>query len=218
MAGNVQYSWEESTGEIANKGLKSKLISASIPTVTGLLTGLNTVLIVVFGVYLIQDFQLTMGGLIATMILSGRAIAPMGQIVSLITNYEDTKQSFKMLDDIVNKPQERPMSKEFVKKTNLNGNIEFRNVSFRYPNSESYALRNVSFTIKEGEKVAFIGRIGSGKSTIAKLILKLYEPEEGTILIDGIDIAQIDPADLRKGISYVPQDIHLFGGTIKQNI
>ncbi|HRM35335.1 MAG TPA: ABC transporter transmembrane domain-containing protein, partial [Aliarcobacter cryaerophilus] len=190
MAGNVQYSWEESTGEIANKGLKSKLISASIPTVTGLLTGLNTVLIVVFGVYLIQDFQLTMGGLIATMILSGRAIAPMGQIVSLITNYEDTKQSFKMLDDIVNKPQERPMSKEFVKKTNLSGNIEFRNVSFRYPNSESYALRNVSFTIKEGEKVAFIGRIGSGKSTIAKLILKLYEPEEGTILIDGIDIAQ----------------------------
>ena len=218
MAGNVQYSWEESTGEIANKGLKSKLISASIPTVTGLLTGLNTVLIVVFGVYLIQDFQLTMGGLIATMILSGRAIAPMGQIVSLITNYEDTKQSFKMLDDIVNKPQERPFSKEFVKKTNLSGNIEFRNVSFRYPNSESYALRNVSFTIKEGEKVAFIGRIGSGKSTIAKLILKLYEPEEGTILIDGIDIAQIDPADLRKGISYVPQDIHLFGGTIKQNI
>ena len=130
MAGNVQYSWEESTGEIANKGLKSKLISASIPTVTGLLTGLNTVLIVVFGVYLIQDFQLTMGGLIATMILSGRAIAPMGQIVSLITNYEDTKQSFKMLDDIVNKPQERPFSKEFVKKTNLSGNIEFRNVSF----------------------------------------------------------------------------------------
>ena len=218
MAGNVQYSWEESTGEIANKGLKSKLISASIPTVTGLLTGLNTVLIVVFGVYLIQDFQLTMGGLIATMILSGRAIAPMGQIVSLITNYEDTKQSFKMLDDIINKPQEIPFSKEFVKKTNLSGNIEFRNVSFRYPNSESYALRNVSFTIKEGEKVAFIGRIGSGKSTIAKLILKLYEPEEGTILIDGIDIAQIDPADLRKGISYVPQDIHLFGGTIKQNI
>ena len=135
MAGNVQYSWEESTGEIANKGLKSKLISASIPTVTGLLTGLNTVLIVVFGVYLIQDFQLTMGGLIATMILSGRAIAPMGQIVSLITNYEDTKQSFKMLDDIVNKPQERPFYKEFVKKTNLSGNIEFRNVSFRYPNS-----------------------------------------------------------------------------------
>ncbi|QKF59193.1 type I secretion system permease/ATPase [Aliarcobacter lanthieri] len=218
MAGNIQYSWEESTGEIANKGLKSKLISASIPTVTGLLVGLNTVLIVVFGVYLIQDFKLTMGGLIATMILSGRAIAPMGQIVSLITNYEDTKQSFKMLDEIVNKPQERPFAKEFVKMPSISGNIEFRNVSFKYPQSDAYALKDVSFKIKEGDKVAFIGRIGSGKSTIAKLILKLYEPDEGSILIDGIDIAQIDPADLRKGISYVPQDIHLFRGSIKQNI
>jgi len=218
MAGNVQYTWEESTGEIANKGLKSKLISASIPTVTGFLVGLNTVLIVVFGVYLIQEFKLTMGGLIASMILSGRAIAPMGQIVSLITNYEDTKKSFKMLDDIVNKPQERPFAKEFVKMSSISGNIEFRNVSFKYPQSRAYALRNVSFTIKSGEKVAFIGRIGSGKSTIAKLILKLYEPEEGSILIDGIDIAQIDPADLRSSVSYVPQDIHLFRGTIKQNI
>ena len=218
MAGNVQYTWEESTGEIANKGLKSKLISASIPTVTGLLVGLNTVLVVVFGVYLIQDFQLTMGGLIATMILSGRAIAPMGQIVSLITNYEDTKQSYKMLDEIVNKPLERPLAKEFVRKPTINGTIEFRNVSFKYPQSEAYALRNVTFKINSGEKVAFIGRIGSGKSTIAKLILKLYEPEEGSILIDGIDISQIDPSDLRKAISYVPQDIQLFRGTIRQNI
>jgi len=218
MAGNVQYTWEESTGEIANKGLKSKLLSASIPTVTGLLVGLNTVLIVVFGVYLIQEFKLTMGGLIASMILSGRAIAPMGQIVSLITNYEDTKKSFKMLDDIVNKPQERPFSKEFVKMSFISGDIEFRNVSFKYPQSNAYALRNVSFTIKSGEKVAFIGRIGSGKSTIAKLILKLYKPDEGSILIDGIDIDQIDPAYLRSAVSYVPQDIHLFRGTIKQNI
>ncbi|MCT7550192.1 type I secretion system permease/ATPase [Aliarcobacter butzleri] len=218
MQGNIQYNWEESTGEIANKSLKSKVISASIPTVTGILVGLNTVLIICFGVYQIQEFHLTMGGLIATMILSGRAIAPMGQIVSLITNYEDTKQSFKMLDDIVNRPIERPLAKEFVKRPALRGNIEFRNVSFKYPDSDLYALKNVSFSIKEGEKVAFIGRIGSGKSTIAKLLLKLYEPESGSILIDGIDISQIDPADLRQKMSYVPQDVHLFRDTIKKNI
>ena len=218
LAGNIQFNWEESTGEIANKSLKSKLISSSIPTITSLLVGLNTVLIIVFGVFLIQKFELTMGGLIATMILSGRAIAPMGQIVGLITNFEDAKTSFKMLDDIVNKPLERPIAREFVKRPALKGNIEFRNVSFKYPDSEAYALKDVSFTIKEGEKVAFIGRIGSGKSTIAKLILKLYEPQEGSILIDGIDISQIDPADLRKKISYVPQDIHLFRNTIKNNI
>lgn len=152
------------------------------------------------------------------MILSGRAISPMGQIAGLITNYEDAKTSFKMLDEIVNKPLERPIAKEFVKRPSLRGNIEFKNVSFKYPDSEIYALKNVSFNIKEGEKVAFIGRIGSGKSTIAKLILKLYEPQEGSILIDGIDISQIDPADLRKKVSYVPQDIHLFRDSIKNNI
>ena len=218
LAGNVQYDWEEATGEIANKSLKSRLISSSIPTVTGLLIGLNTVLVIVIGVYQIQNFELTMGGLIATMILSSRSIAPMGQIAALISNYEDAKTSYKMLEEIVNKPLERPLAKEFVKRPSLKGNIEFRNVSFKYPDSQNYALENVSFTIKEGEKVAFIGKIGSGKSTIAKLILKLYEPENGSILIDGIDISQIDPADLRKNVSYVPQDIHLFRGTIKRNI
>lgn len=218
LSGNIQFNWEESTGEIANKSLKSKIISSSIPTITSLLVGLNTVLIIVFGVFLIQKFELTMGGLIATMILSGRAIAPMGQIVGLLTNFEDAKTSFKMLDDIINKPLERPIAKEFVKRPTLSGNIEFRNVSFKYPDSEAYALKNVSFKITAGEKVAFIGRIGSGKSTIAKLILKLYEPQEGSILIDGIDISQIDPADLRKKISYVPQDVHLFRNTIKNNI
>ncbi len=218
LAGRTQWDWEETTGEIANKSLKSRLLSASIPNVTGLLVGFNTVLIIVFGVYQIQEFQLTMGGLIATMILSSRAISPMGQIAGLITNYEDTKASYKMLDDVVNQPLERPLAKEFVKRPSLKGNIEFRNVTFKYPESEAYALNNVSFTINEGERVAFIGKIGSGKSTIAKLILKLYEPENGSILIDGIDIDQIDPADLRQSVSYVAQDVHLFRGTIKENI
>ncbi len=218
LSSNVQYDWEESTGEIANKSLKSRILSSSIPTVTGLFTGLNTVLIIVIGVYQIQNFELTMGGLIAAMILSGRAIAPMGQIAALISNYEDAKTSYKMLDEIVNKPLERPIAKEFVKRPSLKGNIEFRNVNFKYPDSQNYALEDVSFIIKEGEKVAFIGKIGSGKSTIAKLILKLYEPESGSILIDGIDISQIDPVDIRKSMGYVPQDINLFRGTIKNNI
>ncbi|RXJ89736.1 type I secretion system permease/ATPase [Arcobacter sp. CECT 8983] len=218
LSSSIQYDWEESTGEIANKSLKSRILSSSIPTVTQLFSGLNTVLIIVLGVYQIQNFELTMGGLIAAMILSGRAIAPMGQIAGLISNYEDAKTSYKMLDEIVNKPLERPLAKEFVKRPSLKGNIEFKNVSFKYPDSQYYALEDVSFNIKEGEKVAFIGKIGSGKSTIAKLILKLYEPESGSILIDGIDISQIDPVDIRKSMGYVPQDINLFRGTIKSNI
>jgi ATP-binding cassette subfamily C protein LapB len=167
---------------------------------------------------MIYKFELTMGALIAVMMLSSRAIAPMGQFAALLTNYEDTKASYEMINEIIKKPQERPKGVEFVKRPSLKGNIEFRNVTFAYPDTDFAVIKDVSFTIKEGEKVAIIGKIGSGKSTILKLLLKLYTPTSGSILIDGIDIGQIDPADLRKSIGYQPQDIHLFKGTIKSNI
>ncbi len=218
MSSKMQWEWEESTGEIAEKNLKSRLLSTSIPNVTNLFIQLNTVFVVVFGVYLIQEFELTMGGLIAVVILTSRTVAPMGQAAGLISNYSDAKTSFNTLNDIISKAAERPAGKEFVRRAKFKGKIEFKDVCFNYPGTEVPALTNVNFIIEEGEKVAIIGRIGSGKSTIAKLILKLYEPSSGKIMIDGIDITQIDPADLRRFISYVPQDIHLFKGTIKENI
>ena len=218
MNSKQQWNWEESTGEIAEKNLKSRMLSSSIPSVTNLFIQLNTVFVVVFGVYLIQEFELTMGGLIAVVILTSRTVAPMGQAAGLISNYADAKTSYNVLNDIISKEAERPAGKEFVERPRFQGKIEFANVSFNYPGTEVPALSNVSFTINPGEKVAMIGRIGSGKSTIAKLMLKLYEPTSGKILIDDIDIAQIDPSDLRRFVSYVPQDINLFRGTIKENI
>jgi len=214
----IQWKWEESTGEIAGKSLKSRLLSASIPTITQLLIQLNTVMIVVYGVYLIQDFQLSMGGLIAIVILTGKTLAPMGQVAGLMTNYEDTKTSYETLNDIISQPSERPDGKKFVQRPDFSGHIEFADVTFSYPNTDIPALKNASFIIKPGEHVGIIGRIGSGKSTIQKLILGLYEPDSGQILVDGIDINQIDPADLRKNMSYVSQDIMLFRGTVKDNI
>ncbi|MDF1874826.1 type I secretion system permease/ATPase [Sulfurimonas sp. SAG-AH-194-I05] len=214
----VQWKWEESTGEIAEKSLKSRMLSSSIPTITQLLIQLNTVMIIVFGVYLIQDHELSMGGLIAIVILTGRALAPMGQVAGLMTNYEDTKTSYETLNDIISQPSERPAGKKFVQRPDFSGHVEFVDVTFSYPNTEVPSLKNVSFEIHPGERVAIIGRIGSGKSTIAKLILGLYEPDSGQILIDGIDIKQIDPADLRKNMGYVSQDIMLFRGTVKDNI
>ncbi len=214
----IQWKWEESTGEIATKSLKSRLLSASIPTITQLLIQLNTVLIVVYGVYLIQAFELSMGGLIAIVILTGRTLAPMGQVAGLMTNYEDTKTSYETLNDIITQPSERPDGKKFVQRPDFSGHIEFVDVTFSYPDTDIPALKNVSFVINPGEHVAIIGRIGSGKSTIQKLILGLYEPDSGQVLIDGIDINQIDPADLRKNMSYVSQDIMLFRGTVKDNI
>jgi ATP-binding cassette subfamily C protein LapB len=218
MNGKMQWLWEESTGEIAEKNLKSRLLSSSIPNVTNLFIQLNTVFVVVLGVYLIQEFELTMGGLIAVVILTSRTVAPMGQAAALISNYSDAKTSYATLNEIVQKEAERPAGHEFVERPKFQGKIEFKNVSLNYPGTEVPALTNVSFVVNPGEKVAIIGRIGSGKSTIAKLILKLYEPTSGTILIDDIDITQIDPADMRRYTSYVPQDINLFKGTIKDNI
>ena len=218
MNGKKQWEWEESTGEIAEKNLKSRLLSSSIPNVTNFFIQLNTVFVVVFGVYLIKEFELTMGGLIAIVILTSRTVAPIGQAAALISNYSDAKTAYDTLNEIISREVERPAGQEFVERPKFKGKIEFKEVSFNYPGTEVPALTNVSFVINPGEKVALIGRIGSGKSTIAKLILKLYEPTAGTILIDDIDIAQIDPADLRRFISYVPQDVHLFKGTIKDNI
>ncbi len=214
----IQWKWEESTGEIANKSLKSRLLSASIPTVTQLLIQLNTVVIIIVGVYKIQSFELSMGALIAIVILTGRTLAPMGQVTGLLTNYETTKTSYEAINDIIMQPSERPEGKKFVQSPKFTGNIEFVNVTFSYPGAEIPAIKNVSFIIQPGEHIAIIGRIGSGKSTIEKLLLGLYEPDEGQILVDGIDIRQIDPADLRKNFSYLSQDVMLFRGTVKDNI
>jgi ATP-binding cassette subfamily C protein LapB len=162
--------------------------------------------------------MLTMGGLIAIIILSSRTVAPLGQAASLISNYEDAKTSYEAINSIISRPIERPLGKEFIRRESLMNEIVFKDVTFAYPESEVPVLKELSFSIKKGEKVAILGKIGSGKSTILKLLLKLYEPQSGSILIDGIDIKQLDPADIRKSIGYIPQEVNLFKGNIKENI
>ena len=218
VSGHIQWNWEEATGEIANRSIKSKIITTSITTVTSFLVQLNTVAIIVLGVYMIQDTHLTMGGLIAAVMLSSRAIAPMGQVASLAANFEQTKTAYQSLSKIMQMPVERPEGKKFVRRNSFDGKIEFKNVSFTYPDTTKGSLDRINFVIQPGEKVGIIGKNGSGKTTLQKLILGLYSPTEGSVLIDGIDINQIDPADLRRNIGYVPQDVVLFKGTVRENI
>ena len=218
MSGQVQWLWEESVGEIAQKSLYSRMLSASVPTITGLFVQLTTVFIVIYGVYLIKELELTMGGLIGIVILASRTVAPMGQVAALLTNYSDAKSAYDVINNITSQPMERLQDQHFIERDTFKGKIEFKHVTFSYPESEVPAIKDVSFTILPGEHVGIIGRVGSGKSTIEKLILKLYDPDEGSILIDDIDIAQIDPARLRNFIGYVSQDVNLFRGTIKDNI
>ena len=139
-------------------------------------------------------------------------------MVSLLVSYDQTKTALDALDDIVKKPQERKPEKPFVTRQNIAGAINFQKISFAYPGETQNVLDNISFNIDPGEKVGIIGRIGSGKTSIQNLILGFYQPTNGSVLVDNIDSQQIDPADLRGQIGYVPQDVILFSGSIKMNI
>jgi ATP-binding cassette subfamily C protein LapB len=150
--------------------------------------------------------------------LASRALAPAGQIVGLLMQYQGARTALEALDKVMDKPVERPDGAGFIHRSELRGDIEFRNVRFAYPNRQDAALEGVSFSIKAGERVALIGRIGSGKSTVQKLVLGLYQPSEGAVLLDGIDLRQLDPADVRRNCGYVSQDVMLFYGSLRENI
>lgn len=177
-----------------------------------------SIMIVLAGMYLVQNGDLTTGGLIASVILGGRAIAPIGQIANLITKYHHAGMALNSLNDIMAVPPERPDDVDFLHRPELSGKVAFEKVSFAYPGTNVPVLDEVSFTIQKGERVGIIGRVGSGKSTVAKLLLKLYEPDSGVILADDTDYRQIDPADLRNNTAYISQDTQLFRGTIRDNI
>jgi ATP-binding cassette subfamily C protein LapB len=216
--GALQRKWEQLVGTIARLGIKARTLSSAIVTVSMTVQQLATVGVIVVGVYLIGERELTIGALVACTILTGRALAPLGQVAGLMTRYHQSVSALGTLHNIMQLPVERPVSKNFVHRPRIFGDIEFRNVTFSYPGQQTPALSNVSFKLAAGERVGVIGRIGSGKSTIEKLILGLYKPSSGSILIDGVDVNQIDPATLRRNIGYVPQDIVLFFGTVKENI
>jgi len=214
----TQKRWEENVGKIAQLSLKSRLFSTMAVNFTAFLQQMATVGVVILGVYKISDGELTMGALIACTLLTGRALAPVSQVASLLTRYHQARTSLDTLNNMMALPVEREPGKKFLHRPTFTGNIEFKNVNFSYPDQPIKALDNISFKIKAGERVGFIGRIGSGKSTIEKLMLGFYEAQEGSILVDGTDIRQIDPSDLRRQIGYVPQDISLTFGSVKDNI
>jgi len=218
VANYSQWVWEESSGTIANRSMRARMLSSSITVVTNLMVQFNTIGLIAFGIYRISDLELSLGGLIAIVMLSSRAVAPMGQIAALITSFEQTRTAFRSLDDLMQKSVERPDGKSYVRRPGFEGAIHFREVDFSYPESPKKSLAGVSIKIKAGEHVGVIGKVGSGKTTLMKLIIGLYQSDSGSISIDNIDINQIDPADLRRNIGYLSQDIELLRGTIRENI
>ncbi len=214
----AQRRWEETIVEGGRLGTQSKVLASAIVNMVQFFQQAAYLIVIIWGVYLIGDRSLTMGGLIAATILTSRALAPFAQVAGLITRYYQSLQALRGIDALMKQEIERPPGASFVHRPGFHGDIEFRGVSFSYPGQEVPALNNVSFRLRRGDRVGIIGRIGSGKTTIEKLLLGLYQPQSGSIWVDGIDLKQIDPADLRKNIGCVPQDVTLFHGTVRENI
>ena len=216
--GQIQRAWEEAVSYISKWSNKSRMISSSVQDVSYFLQNFMIVAVVVVGVYMITAGYLTSGGLVALVILSRQVIAPMAQVVNLATRYHHAKEALKTLDEIMKLPVERPAGKTFLPRKRFDGVIGVKNLTFSYPGQTTKVLNNITLEIAAGEKVGIIGPVGSGKTTLGKLILGLYEPIDGMVTMDGTDIRQIDPAELRHFLGYVPQDIVLFQGTVRDNI
>ncbi|MCB1646208.1 MAG: type I secretion system permease/ATPase, partial [Pseudomonadales bacterium] len=216
--GVMQRRWEQFNARLARLALRSRLLSTGTMNVVQFFTQLSTVAVVIMGVYAIMEGELSVGGLIACTILTGRCLAPMGQVAAIFTRYHHSVAAFKSINRMMNLPVERPAGRKFLHRPRLNGDIQLNNLTFCYPGTKIPALRNVNLRIAAGEKVAVIGKTGSGKSTLQRLLMNFYQPTEGSILVSGTDINQLDPAELRGSISYMPQDVMLLDGTVRENI
>lgn len=216
--GRMRARYAEHVAENAASGQNSRFYSALGVNSATFIQQVAAIFVILTGMYLVQDGGLSMGALIACVVLSGRALTPVAQIASLMTRYHQAAGALKTLNGIMAKPVDRPAGKDFLHRPHLEGHITFDKVDFAYPSSDRKILDQVSFSVRAGEKIGIIGRIGSGKSTIARLIVQLYEPDKGAILFDGTDSRQIDPADIRRNIAYIGQDVTLFQGTIRANL
>jgi len=213
----VQANWEKSSAFLTKVANQQRVLSLSATQSVQTMQQLVNVAGLIAGVYLVHENLLTQGGLIASTMLMGRAMAPLGQLAGLMIQYQGAKTSLEPLNKLMESPIERPAESTFVHRADLTGQIEFRNVTFSYPGNDAI-LKDVSFRIEPGESVVMLGKVGSGKSTILKLIMGFYEPQAGSVLVDGIDLRQIDPADLRRNVGYVSQESILFYGTLRDNV
>lgn len=216
--GQMQRRWEEAVSYIAQCNMKSRLLSSAAGSVGSYATQLSTIILLVFGVYLIKDGTLNMGSLIAAMMLNTRAISPFVRLANVATRYNSARAAYASLKTLMDLEQERPPGKKFIHHPVFEGRISFDGVDFNYPGVQFMALAGVGFAIEPGERIGIIGRIGSGKSTIARLLMGLYRPVKGAIEVDGIDISQLNPASLRRHIGIVTQDQTLFYGSVRDNI
>jgi ATP-binding cassette, subfamily C, bacterial LapB len=214
----MQTAWERSIAATARSSEDVHFWASMALTASGTAQQVTSLLMVVIGVFLIIDGSITVGALVASTMLAGRTLAPIAGIATVITRATQTIIALKAIDRVMNLERERPANRTYVARRVEQGSIAFENVTFRYPKGAEDALDKVSFRIAGGERIGIIGRVGSGKTTLGRLMVGFYEPQDGRVLVDGIDLRQYDPADLRTGIGFVLQDTDLFYGKLRDNI
>ncbi len=214
----MQRMWESVVENSAQANIETKKYGSLAVGFSVFVTQFITVAMVVWGVHLIAEGELTMGGLIGSNILAGRAMAPLMQMAGLITRYQNSRISLDALNVLMSIPSEDRQSQATVDFGPLEHSFALENVSFAYPGAARTAVNDLSLYIAPGEKVGVIGRMGSGKSTLIRLLIGLYQPKDGAVKFGGVDIRQMAGAELRARVGFAPQDTVLFYGTVRDNI
>jgi len=220
--GHFIQRYEDANASAAMTSLKARSMSSWINNFAMVAQQLITVIMLIWGVHLIDAGQLTGGALIAAVMFGGRAIAPLGSVVNLASRYQSAKAALRSLEQLMDLPTERDLSKRYLSRPKLQGQLALHDVRFAYPQgTQQHApvvLKGVSIHIRAGERVALLGKIGSGKSTILRMLGGLYHPTDGFVEVDGIDLRQIDPADFRAHVGFVSQEPRLFQGSLRDNV
>lgn len=210
--------WREHSKNAANTSEKIKQLSAAAANMTQFIQQLVTVALVVAGAYAFDSGAISTGAIIAAVMLSGRAVAPLGQLAMTISRFRQAMLSLRVLNSIMQQPEDRPDTVGFVNRPIRVGALTLRNVGFTYPGTEAEVLTGVNLSINPGERIGIIGRIGSGKTTFGRLVGRLFLPTTGELLLDGIDVRQYHPSEVRAAVGIVAQAGDLFSGTIKENL
>ncbi|MEQ9245951.1 MAG: ATP-binding cassette domain-containing protein, partial [Nitratireductor sp.] len=210
--------WSELAKNASRTAESIKQLSAWAANMTQFVQQLVTVGLVVAGAYEFSEGNISTGAIIATVMLSGRAVAPLGQIAMTLSRMRQALLSLRILNTIMEQPEDRPESAGFVNREIRSGDVDFRNVGFTYPEAASPALVDFNLSVKGGERVGIIGRIGSGKTTVGRLLAGLYPPSSGNLLLDGVDIRQYHPSVVRSAVVFTSQSADLFSGSVKENL
>lgn len=211
--------FEEASDAQSDLGLKNRMLSNFAINSAASVQQLAQIATIFYGVFLIQDGIITMGAMIAAVILGGRTLAPLSQLASAMSRANGARQAYRSLSAVMHDDAyQQNLTRSRLSRPHLSGAVEFKNVSYTFPGASSPIIRNLSLKIPPGQKVAIVGRMGSGKSTMSRLIAGLIEPSEGAVLIDGIDLRQIDRSDVRRNVGVMLQDTWLFSGTVKENL